>query len=86
MNSDRSAFVRRRPGKYMLYIFIFALQNCSLWLIGVVNRLERVIGVDLNNDGWIGGMPYYPFGYSVIRRYHNPVAGYGIYQPYRYIY
>jgi hypothetical protein len=84
MNSNRDGFVRKRPGKYIFYISIVALQNCFLLLIGIVNRLERVTGWDLNHDGWIGGMPYYPFGYSVMHRYHRPIAGYGIYQPRRY--
>jgi len=81
-NRDGSGYVRRGPGKYIFYISIVTLQNCSLLLIGLVNRLERVTGHDFNHDGWIGGMPYYPFGYNVIHRYHTPITGYGIYQPY----
>jgi hypothetical protein len=84
MDSNRDGFVRRKPGKYISYISIVALQNCSLLLIGFVNRVETIIGRDLNHDGWIGGMPYFPYGYSIRRTYRMPITGYGIYQPIRY--
>ncbi len=86
MPSNRRAYVRQGPGKYLFQICIFILENDSLLSIGFVNRVERLTGLDLNHDGWVGGMPYYPYGYSVVRRYHTPATSYGIYQPYRYVY